>query len=182
MPKLKPHLLLMVSLLPATAFGQITIQSTPWPTSSDPTTFGALWPGGVIAIVATGLSVAKPVVRAHGSKLPLELAGIRVKVGIGPYLCPSTGYQTNPNSAGLDAPIVEVADHGDYQQVTVQVPWEYVPYPVLSGFVCQGGSQVSVTQSGTVATSPINGYALSPSFLLDTDGYVLAQHASDYPG
>ena len=171
---------LILASLHAAAFGQITILSTPWPTSADLTTLGDLWPGGLISIVTTGLSVTKPVVRSHKDKLPLELAGIRVKVGIGQYRC-RNGFDSNPAGAGLDAPIIDVADHGDRQQVTVQVPWEYVRYPQqpTGGTVCQGANQVSVSQGGVTATSAVNGDFDSPHLFLDADGYVLAQHESD---
>ena len=160
-------------------YGQITILSTPWPTSLDPTDGGDLWPGGLIAIVTTGLSVPRPLVRAHGQKAPLELAGIRVKVGIGPYRC-STGFVDNPAADGLDAPIIEVADQGDYQQVTVQVPWEYVRYPPIpTALTCDGANQVSVSQFGVTASSETKGNWRSPHFFIDATGYAIAQHTSD---
>ena len=46
---------------------------------------------------------------------PLEVAGIRVKVGSGLFCLGDT-------SDGLDAPILEVVDRGDSQQITAQIP------------------------------------------------------------
>lgn len=114
---------LISAALPVLALAQISILTTPWPTGPDPTDAGFLWPGGLIALVCTGLNVPEPVIRSHKVPLPHKLAGIRVKVGIGRYRC-NSGLRDNPNGEGLDARILEVADHGDYQQVTVQVPWE----------------------------------------------------------
>lgn len=164
------------------AFGQIKILATPWPTSNDPYGTGQLWPGGVIAIIATGLNIPKPVIRPHKDRLPYELAGISAKVGIGPYRCPSSGYKPNPSPAGLDAPIVEVADHGDYQQVTLQVPWEYIRFPQVPvnsqvNELCDGATGVSLTQAGLTASFSATGSG--SEFFQDGDGYAIAQHASD---
>ena len=113
------------------------------------------------------------------AELSVQCLGSTSRVGIGPYIC-SQKFVTNPTVDGLDAPIIEVADHGDDQQVTVQVPWEYVRYPIQSnGNVCQGVKQVSVSQSGMTTTSALNGAVPSSYVFLDSDGYVLAQHSSD---
>ena len=160
---------------------QITILSTPAPTGPDPTNFGTLWPGGLISLVCTGLKVKKPLVQPRKLPLPLEVEGIRVKVGIGRLVCGDTVLD-NPVPP-LDAPIIEVADHGDYQQVTVQVPWEFKRYPIvkLNGIdlTCGGTSQFQVSQGGDLATSDANGFSPSSFIFVDPNGYVLAQHAAD---
>ena len=161
---------------------QITILSTPAPTGPDPTNFGTLWPGGLISLVCRGLNVKKALIQPQKVPLRFEVAGIRVRVGLGQIKC-GDFFVDNPNSA-LNAPIIELADRGDYQQVTVQVPWEYQRNPVVSRpngvtVVCDGADQLEVSQSGNIAVSQINGFQPSSFLFLDADGYVLSQHATD---
>lgn len=160
----------------AIAHAQITILSTPWPTGRNPDDSGGLVPGGLISIVCTGLTVPKPLIRPQEVPLPFEVAGIRVRVGQGPYC-------NGKDSPGLEAPILEVVDQGDYQQVTVQVPWEYENVPLNQvGAICNGlgPKNIIISQGDQSATSPPTGRAggnASSAFFKDHDGYALAQHA-----
>ena len=84
-------------------------------------------------------------------------------------------------NGGLPAPIIEVADSGDYQQVTVQVPWEYQRYIVSSTGITTDGQQYAVlSQRGVVAQTVDYAmpYPVSP-FFEDQNGYALAQHSTD---
>ena len=66
---------------------QITILSTPAPTGPDPTNFGTLWPGGLISLVCRGLNVKKALIQPQKVPLRFEVAGIRVRVGLGQIKC-----------------------------------------------------------------------------------------------
>ena len=73
-------------------------------------------------------------------------------------------------------PIIEVADSGDYQQVTVQVPWEYQRYIVSSTGITTDGEQYAVlSQRGVVAqiVDYAMPYPVSP-FFEDQNGYAFS--------
>jgi uncharacterized protein (TIGR03437 family) len=90
---------------------------------------------------------------AQGYPLPRILAGVTVTVN------------------GIDAPILAIANiaAGSYQQINVQIPWEAKPR--LEFDVSQ--------QSATAhfAPSVYDGWGV---FFVDSSGYAIAQHASDY--
>ena len=107
-------------------------------------------PGSLATVYCTGLTGISGIVAAPGSPFPTTLAGVRVNYAI---------YG--------DAPILAVADLRAYQLVNFQVPWSPNPGPVT---LSQGSSSAVLADSA----------APWGQFFTDPDGYVVAQHASDY--
>lgn len=118
--------------------------------------------GALATLFCTGLPVSEGVQTADGYPLPLELAGVRVRVD------------------GVEAPILAVAGFGLYQQVNFQNPIEtddraklppepavYVAYRI----------EVSSTET-TLKTAAYRNPG--PAVFMDANGFALAQHASDY--
>jgi uncharacterized protein (TIGR03437 family) len=115
---------------------------------------GMVASGGLATLFCTGLTGIQGVQAATGFPLPYELAGVRVKV------------------AGIDAPILAVADFGAYQQVNFQNPVETDDKNVL------GSYRIELTQRGL--RFPAGDSRIGPSLFRDANGFALAQHASDY--
>ena len=117
---IKPYLLCAAMTWQLAASAQITCQQSS-PTLGRRGAHLGLWPGGLFSFFCTGLTLSTPLSRSTKAPLPYKVEGITVAVG--------TDFS---GDGGLPAPIIEVADSGDYQQVTVQVPWEYQRYIVSS--------------------------------------------------
>lgn len=130
--------------------GQIQVLSI---TSSANFVAGLLQPGSLATIFCTGLQNISGVVSAQGYPLPRVLGGVRVNVN------------------GTDAAILAVADiaGGSYQQINLQIPWE-----------AKDGLTIEVSQQS--ATARLDSYQSGawPVFFVDSSGYAIAQHASDY--
>jgi uncharacterized protein (TIGR03437 family) len=90
---------------------------------------------------------------AQGYPLPRELAGVKVNVN------------------GTDAAILAIADTagGSYQQINFQIPWE-----------AKGGLAIEVSQQGAPGHSDSYQYGQWSVFFVDSSGYAIAQHATDY--
>lgn len=116
-------------------------------------TEGLVASGGLATLFCTWLTGIQGIQTAQGFPLPYELAGVRVRV------------------AGMDAPILAVADFGAYQQVNFQNPaqtFDNNPGP-YSLEVIQGAQR----REGGFRR-------IGPSLFRDANGFALAQHASDY--
>ena len=144
----------------------------------DVSPWSGLWPGGLIAIRCNGLRFRAPSFRPTRFPLPYSVWGISVEVGLG------------GDEPGLRAPIVALNElAGGEQQITVQIPWEYVRFkPTLLRTVNPGPQGISVSQGNTRAVyedDHLRGVASLRNvdgwevFLLDRNGYILAQHARD---
>jgi len=92
---------------------------------------------------------------AQSYPLPRTLAGVIVAVN------------------GTDAPILAVADiaGGSYQQINLQIPWGTTSVSGLAFDVSQQGAAAHFT---TYLNDPW------PVFFIDSSGYAIAQHASDF--
>jgi uncharacterized protein (TIGR03437 family) len=145
-------LLCVLIAVPLHAWGQIQVMAI---TSSANFVSGLLKPGSLASIFCTGLEDISGLVTAPGYPLPRTLAGVRVTFD------------------GIDAPLLAVANiaGGAYQQINVQIPWEVTTNSGLAFDVSQQGASSHFT---TYASSPW------PAFFLDSSGYAIAQHASDY--
>jgi len=130
--------------------GQIQVLSV---TSSANFAQGLTQAGSLASVFCTGLQNISGLVVAQGYPLPRILAGVTVTVN------------------GIDAPILAIANiaAGPYQQINVQIPWE--AKPPLAFDVGQ--------QSVTAHFSP-SVYDRWGMFFVDSSGYAIAQHASDY--
>ncbi|MFB3777550.1 MAG: hypothetical protein ACE141_08055 [Bryobacteraceae bacterium] len=148
------HKLILV-LLAAAAIpsrGQIRVLAV---TSSANFTVGRLLPGSLASLFCTGIEGVGGVIAAREYPLPRTLAGVRVTVN------------------GAEAPMLAVADlaGGSYQQINVQIPWTVTAASGLDFEVSQSGASTSFT------ASPEGPW---PVFFVDTTGYAIAQHASNY--
>jgi len=90
---------------------------------------------------------------AQGYPLPRTLAGVKVNVN------------------GTDAAILALADiaGGSYQQINLQIPWE-----------TKAGLAIEVSQQGASGRLDSFQSGTWPVFFVDSTGYAIAQHASDY--
>ena len=142
--------LVVVSALPAR--GQIRILGI---TSSANFAVGRLLPGSLASVFCTGIQNVGGVIAAQEYPLPRMLAGVRVTVN------------------GIEAPILAVADlsGGSYQQINVQVPW---------GVAIASGLEFEVSQLGVSSHFTTSPQGPWPVFFVDSSGYAIAQHASDY--
>lgn len=115
---------------------------------------GLVASGGLASLFCTGLERTQGLHTADGFPLPFELAGVRVKI------------------AGVDAPILAVADFGNYQQINFQSPIE------TDDRNPSGDYPYEVTRDG----GRFQGYTRSvgPALFEDANGFALAQHASDF--
>lgn len=130
--------------------GQIQVLGV---TSSANFAQGLTQAGSLASVFCTGLQNISGLVVAQGYPLPRILAGVTVRVN------------------GTDASILAIANiaTGSYQQINVQIPWE--AKPPLAFDVSQ--------QSATAHFTPsvYDGWGV---FFVDSSGYAIAQHASDY--
>ena len=150
---IKPALLLSIlAVLPQSAHAQIQILSI---TSSANFVPGQLLPGSLASIFCTGLQDISGLTVAQGYPLPRTLAGVKVTVN------------------GTDAPMLAIAEiaAGSYQQINVQIPWGTNFTTGLSIGVSQKAASAQVT---TFVNNPW------PVFFIDSSGYAVAQHSSDY--
>lgn len=110
--------------------------------------------GSLASIFTTGLQGAPGIYNAHPEYYPLAnvLNGVEVWINF------------------LRAPILSVAFLNGYQQINVQVPWEGEREPLY----------VEVFQNGVRAHAEAGQAAEWSVFFADTNGYVVAQHVSDY--
>lgn len=145
-------LLCLLVAVPLHSSGQIQVLQI---TSSANFVPGLLKPGSLASIFCTGLQDVPDLVIAQGYPLPRTLAGVKVTFG------------------GVDAPILAVANitGGAYQQINVQIPWEVTTTNGLSLDVSQQGAS---SHFATYASGPW------PVFFVDSSGYAVAQHATDY--
>jgi uncharacterized protein (TIGR03437 family) len=109
-------------------------------------------PGSIASLFCTGLIGIDGIVAAGRYPLPLELAGVRVRI------------------AGLSTPLFAVAQLNGYQQINLQVP---------QGFVWSLDVQVTVEQGAQQATVRMP-TAASGEFFRLPDGSGAFQHAADY--
>jgi uncharacterized protein (TIGR03437 family) len=132
------------------ARGQIQVLSI---TSSADFSTGLLEPGSLASIFCTGLQNISGLIAAQDYPYPRTLAGVKVTVN------------------GVDAPILAVANigGGSYQQINLQIPWEVKP-----------GLAIDVSQPGMTAHFTTYQYSPWPVFFVDSSGYAIAQHTSDY--
>jgi uncharacterized protein (TIGR03437 family) len=114
---------------------------------------GVPWPGSIASLFCTGLTGISGIVSADRYPLPLELAGVRVKVG------------------GAQAPLFAVAQLGGYQQINLQVPWE-------AAFADE--TDVVVEQGAQQATARVPRVTTIASFFRLPDGSGAFQHAVDH--
>ena len=122
-----------------------------------------------MSFVCQGLVLPKKLVRPTKVPRPYKVEGISVFVGV-------------DANGGLPAPILEVADLGDYQQITFQVPWEYQRYTLSpTGIRIDGSQELNMIfddgtqwQLSTYSQVP----PVSP-FFEDQNGFALAQHSKD---
>jgi uncharacterized protein (TIGR03437 family) len=142
--------ILLFLLLALPSHGQIQVVSI---TSSANFATGLPQPGSLATIFCTGLQNISDLVVAPDYPYPRTLAGVKVSVN------------------GTDAPILAVANiaGGSYQQINLQIPWEAKP-----------GLAIEVSQQGTTANFTAYQYYPWPVFFIDSSGYGIAQHASDY--
>ncbi len=145
---------LLLGLLAATAWpsrGEIRVLAI---TSSANFSPGLLKPGSLASIFCTGLQV-NGLVSAQGYPLPRTLADVSVTFN------------------GTKVSILAVADlaGGAYQQINVQIPWEVKT---------QSGLAFDVSQGGVSAHFLSLMYDPWPVFFVDSFGYAIAQHATDY--
>ncbi|MFB3827523.1 MAG: hypothetical protein ACE15B_12185 [Bryobacteraceae bacterium] len=141
---------LVASALPSR--GQIQILAV---TSSANFTIGRLLPGSLASLFCTGIRDVGGLIVAPEYPLPRNLAGVRVSVN------------------GTEAPILAIAGlaGGSYQQINMQVPW---------GVTAASGLDFEVSQSGASAHFATSSGGPWPVFFVDSSGYAIAQHASDY--
>ena len=152
LPKRAALLLFALVAVALPSSGQIQVLSI---TSSANFVPGLLQPGSLASIFCTGLQDISGVVVAQDYPLPRALAGVTVTVN------------------GTDAPIIAIANlaGGSYQQINLQIPWEA---KVTSGLA------FDVSQKGAAAHVSTYLYDPWPVFFVDSLGYAIAQHASDY--
>jgi len=147
----KAALVLCILAVALPCRGQIQILSI---TSSANFVSGLLQPGSLASIFCTGLQDISGVVVAKDLPYPRTLAGVRVAVN------------------GIDAPILAIAEiAGTYQQINLQIPWETKTTSGLAFDLSQKGASARATPNST------DGW---PVFFIESSGYVIAQHASDY--
>jgi uncharacterized protein (TIGR03437 family) len=91
------------------------------------------------------------VIAPEGLVLPAKAAGVTVYVG-----------------GSANAPILAVADLGDYRLIDIQVPWD----SNLSTLIVRQGSEKSQTL--------IFGTSIWPVFFLDSARFLVARHVVDY--
>ena len=141
---------LVASALPSR--GQIQVLAV---TSSANFAIGSLLPGSLASLFCTGIQNVGGLIAAQEYPLPRILAGVRVTVN------------------GTEAPILAIADlaGGSYQQINVQVPW---------GVTIASGLDFEVGQSGASSHFIRSPGGSWPVFFVDSSGYAIAQHASDY--
>ena len=166
--------LLLLGVFGATVWGQLKVEKvfypyTPYGKDDLPYPFArggsdGFWPGGIVAIRCRGLKLPESRIRISTYPLPTEYSGIRVMVG------------TGLGNEGLPAPLMELADLGDYQDIVVQVPWEYKRYTVEGETLIDGGTGATVFQGDEVAEGKI-GLRAWNIFFQDADGYALVQNA-----
>jgi uncharacterized protein (TIGR03437 family) len=110
--------------------------------------------GSLASVFTTGLQGAPGIYNAHPEYYPLEnvLNGVEVWINF------------------LRAPILSLAFLNGYQQINVQVPWEGEREPLY----------VEVFQNGVRAHAESGQAAEWSVFFEDANGYVVAQHVSDY--
>ncbi len=109
--------------------------------------------GSLATIFSTGLTGITGVVGADRLPLPLQLAGVSVRVH------------------GVPAPILAVAAADGYGQINIQVPWERGSGATPSIEVTQNGDSVRLE---TVESS---GWG---AFFSDRQGFGIVQHGADY--
>jgi uncharacterized protein (TIGR03437 family) len=150
LPKSAALLLFMAAAVPAS--GQIQILSI---TSSANFVPGLLQPGGLASIFCTGLQDIAGVIVAQEQPLPHMLAGVKVTVN------------------GVEAPILAIAqgEGGAYQQINLQIPWATKN---------TSGMEFEVSQKGAYGHGFPVGSGDWPVFFVDSTGYGIAQHGSDY--
>jgi uncharacterized protein (TIGR03437 family) len=142
--------LVLFLVLAVPSRGQIQVLSI---TSSADFSTGLLQPGSLASIFCTGLQNISGLVVAQDYPYPRTLAGVNVSVN------------------GIDAPLLAVANigGGSYQQINLQIPWETKP-----------GLAIDVSQQGMTAHFTTYQNSPWPVFFIDSSGYAIAQHASDY--
>ena len=145
-------LLYILVAVPLPSRGQIQVLGV---TSSANFVPGLLQPGSLASVFCTGLQGISGLIAAQDYPLPRTLAGVKVTVN------------------GTDAPILAVAEiaGGSYQQINLQIPWEA---KLASGLA------FGVSQKGVIAHVTTYSYGPWPVFFVDSSGYAIAQHASDY--
>lgn len=167
--------LLLTGLFAAASLAQLHVEKvfypyTPFGKDDLPYPFArggsdGFWPGGIVAIRCRGLKLPEPRIRISTYPLPTEYSGIRVMVG------------TGPGNEGLPAPLMELADLGDYQDIVVQVPWEYKRYTVEGESLIDGGTGATVFQAEESAEGQI-GLRAWNIFFQDAEGYGLARNVT----
>jgi len=114
-------------------------------------TTGVPLPGSLAYLFLSGLTGIDTFKSSDSPSLPLELAGVQVKV------------------AGVPAPLFWITPRSSFQEILFQVPWESgLRYPVE---VLQNGKTVSLADSSST------GWGV---FFNGPDGYAVAQRAVDY--
>jgi uncharacterized protein (TIGR03437 family) len=121
-------------------------------TSSTDFTPAAVAPGSLASVWCTGLAGISGVMSASGPVLPTQLAGITVYAG-----------------GSGNAPILAVADLGGYQLINIQVPWDASGYNAMG--IMQGAERAIANAFNTAGW---------PVFFIDSNGYMIARHVSDY--
>ena len=162
-------LLVLLSQMPT--HGQVTCRYA-WPTLGYRGGPQGFWSGSLMSFVCQGLVLPKKLVRPTKVPRPYKVEGISVFVGV-------------DANGGLPAPILEVADLGDYQQITFQVPWEYERYSLSpTGIRIDGSQELNlVFDDGTkVQWSTYSQVPPVSPFFEDQNGFALAQHSKDLSG
>lgn len=113
---------------------------------------GMPWRGSIASVFCTGLTGIRGIVAADHYPLPLELAGVRVRIG------------------GTLAPLFAVAQLDGYQQINLQVPWD-------AGFTA---TDITIEQAGEQARFPVPAVRGPGDFFRLADGSGAFQHAADY--
>lgn len=112
----------------------------------------AVAPGSLASVWCTGLTGIQGIVTPDGATLPTQLAGVSVYAG-----------------GSMNAPILAVADLGDYQLIDIQIPWD------ASGF-----NVVAVIQGEERAAATVKASSQWPVFFVNPTGYLVARHVEDY--
>jgi uncharacterized protein (TIGR03437 family) len=170
------HLIVLAGLFAATACAQLTVERVFYPYTAEGPTFlpprdrggssDGFWPGGLVAVRCRGLKLPEPRIKISTYPLPTEYAGIRVLVG------------TGPGDEGLPAPILELADLGDYQDIVVQVPWEYKRYRAEGEKLIDGSTGARVFQGEESAEGKID-LGRWNIFFQDTEGYAITRNVAN---
>ncbi len=123
---------------------------------TDAASFQKGWPspGSIASVFCTGLTGISGIVTAEHYPLPLELLGVRVRIG------------------GVPAPLFAVAQFDGYEQINIQVPLE-------ASLVSFGDIDVTVEQGGQQTTARVP-RGSDGEFFRMSDGAGAFQHATDY--